>query len=105
METPKEKHKRQEAELLERKWDLVYDPTPMPLNKLGRLKFLYLDKVGIETMTGVELALMLHDQHFIKIVKYIAKDKTGRYQSPELRYVQLNWLKVEDLPRVIGERR
>lgn len=101
----KEKHKLQEIELLERKWELVYDPTPMPLNKLGRLKFLYLDKAGITNMTGIELGLVLHAKHFIKIVKYIAKDKTGKYLPPEMRWYHLNIPKVSDIPRIIEERK
>jgi hypothetical protein len=102
METPKERHQRLEQEMLKRKWDVVFDPTPMPLNKVGRLKFLYLDQVkGYENMTGMELAQILHDQHFIKIVKYIRKEN-GRFQAPELRYVMLNYLKREDLPRIIA---
>jgi hypothetical protein len=105
METPKEKHKRQEAEMLKEKMEVVFDPTPMPLNKLGRLKFLYLDHVkGLEEMTGVELARILESQHFIKIVKYVRKVE-GRFEPAELRYVMLNYLKREDLPRIIGERK
>jgi len=105
METPIEKHKRLESELLSSKFDLVYDPTPMPLNKLGRLKFLYLDQLkGYEHLTGVELARILHQEGFIKIVKYVSKSKEGRFQPPELRYVNLNYLAVSDLPRILKVR-
>lgn len=103
METPKEKHKRLEAEMLEEKWEVVFDPTPLPLNKLGRLKFLFLDHVhGYEEMTGVELARILHHRRYIQIVKYVRKED-GRFHAPELRYMTINFIKREDVPRLIRE--
>lgn len=56
-------------------------------------------------MTGIELGLVLHAKHFIKIVKYIAKDKTGKYLPPEMRWYHLNIPKVSDIPRIIEERK